>query len=216
MHRVTREEYALDSLHRIVNGVTFFKDLIKTDASQFELLMSVTELLTAEQNELVCHRGEDANNLYFLLKGQLAVLNDDVNGDMINEINAGEMFGVMAMILNDRRSASVQVNSRQALLARVSYEYFSDIDDMTLFSQSTKISFFRMLCNNLRWTLERNKIALPDHPLVGELRKIPLYIGEKDTREELHALFNQARSMALLLCEWNDLNANHEGEWLAL
>ena len=68
MRRITREEYPIDTLQRIVNGVTFFKDLIQTDPTQFELLMSVTQFVTADENEIVLHRGEDSNVLYFLLK----------------------------------------------------------------------------------------------------------------------------------------------------
>ncbi|GGY31484.1 hypothetical protein GCM10011297_00220 [Bacterioplanes sanyensis] len=65
MHRVTREEYPLDSLQRMVNGVTFFKDLIQNDSSQFELLMSVSQFVTAEPEEVILHRGDDANTLFF-------------------------------------------------------------------------------------------------------------------------------------------------------
>ena len=128
MHRITREEYPIDTLQRIVNGVTFFKELIQTDPSQFELLMSVTRFVTAEQDEIILHRGEDANVLYFLLKGQLAVMADDDSGEVINEINPGEMFGVMALVLNFKRSASIKVNGRSALLAGIDFHHFSDLE----------------------------------------------------------------------------------------
>lgn len=212
MRRITREEYPIDTLQRIVNGVTFFKELIQTDPSQFELLMSVTRFVTADQDEIILHRGEDANVLYFLLKGQLAVLADDDNGDIINEINPGEMFGVMALVLNFKRSASIKVNGRTALLAGIDYQHFSDLNDFTLFSLKTKISFFRMLTNNIRWNLERNKMQLPDHPLVARLRTLPLFSGEKGTLEELQFLHHQAHAQAELLCEWND-SLNQGGDW---
>ncbi|WP_430459900.1 cyclic nucleotide-binding domain-containing protein [Thalassolituus sp. LLYu03] len=211
MRRITREEYPIDTLHRIVNGVTFFKDLIHTDPSQFELLMSVTQFVAADQDEVILHRGDDANVLYFLLKGQLAVMADDESGDVINEINAGEMFGVMAMVLNFKRSASIKVSGRTALLAGIDYQHFSDIDDFTLFSLRTKISFFRMLTSNIRWTLERNKMQIPDHPLVAKLRTLPLYTGEKNTLDELHFLQRQAHALSELLCEWND--SLNSGSW---
>ncbi|MCT7360864.1 MAG: cyclic nucleotide-binding protein [Thalassobium sp.] len=212
MRRITREEYPIDTLQRIVNGVTFFKDLIHSDPTQFELLMSVTQFVTADQDEIILHHGDDANVLYFLLKGQLAVLADDDSGDVINEINAGEMFGVMAMVLNFKRSASIKVNGRTALLAGIDYQHFNDLDDFTLFTLRTKISFFRMLTNNIRWNLERNKMQLPDHPLVSKVRTLPLYTGEKNTLEELHALHHQAHALSELLCEWNDA-MNDGGEW---
>jgi CRP/FNR family cyclic AMP-dependent transcriptional regulator len=211
MRRITREEYPIDSLHRIVNGVTFFKDLIHTDPSQFELLMSVTQFVTADHDEIIINRGDDANILYFLLKGQLAVIANDDSGDVINEINPGEMFGVMAMVLNFKRSASIKVSGRTALLAGIDYEHFNNLEDFTLFSQATKISFFRMLTNNIRWTLERNKMQIPDHPLVAKLRTLPLYTGEKNTLEELRFLHHQSHVLAELLCEWND--SLNSGSW---
>ncbi|MAS26451.1 MAG: cyclic nucleotide-binding protein [Oceanospirillaceae bacterium] len=212
MRRITREEYPIDTLHRIVNGVTFFKDLIQTDPTQFELLMSVTQFVTADENEIVLHRGEDANVLYFLLKGQLAVMSDDNDQDIINTVNPGEMFGVMAMVMKSKRSASIKVGGRSALLAGIDYQHFNDLHDFTLFSLSTKISFFRMLSNHIRWTLEQNKMQVPDHPLVARLRKLPLYSGEKNTPQELEFLFEQAHIQADLLCEWNE-SLNRGGSW---
>jgi CRP-like cAMP-binding protein len=215
MHRVTREEYPLDSLQRMVNGVTFFKDLIQNDSSQFELLMSVSQFVTAEPEEIILHRGDDANTLYFLLRGRLAVLADDDSKEVLNEINPGEMFGVMAMLLNHRRSASIRVEGRNALLAGIDYQHFNDIDDFSTFTLATKISFFRMLSNNLRWTLERNKMELPDHPLVGRLRKLPLYTGPKNTIEELQALKNLSHELATLLNDWNSSLNSASGDWMS-
>ncbi|ASP40538.1 cyclic nucleotide-binding protein [Bacterioplanes sanyensis] len=215
MHRVTREEYPIDSLQRLVNGVTFFKDLIQTDSSQFELLMSVSQFVTADPDETIIHRGDDADTLYFLLRGQLIVLSDDDSTEVINEINPGEMFGVMAMLLNHRRSASIRVKGRNALLAGIDYRHVNDVDDFGTFTLATKISFFRMLSNNLRWTLERNKMEVPDHPLVSRLRKLPLYTGPKNTVEELHALKNLSHQLAELLSDWNASTNAASGDWMS-
>lgn len=215
MRRVTREEYPLDTLHRAVNSVTFFKDLIQHDSAQFELLMSVTQFVTADAGEVIIKKGDNANILYFLLKGQLSVLAGDENSETIGEINPGEMFGVMAMLLNFERSASIRVNGKNALLAGIDFQHFSDIEDFSLFSLKTKISFFRMLSNNLRWTLERNKMEFPDHPLVAKLRKIPLVVLGKNTEEELAALHQQTHALAGLVKEWNESMAeSDDGEWL--
>lgn len=203
MRPITREEYPLDTLQRLVNGVTFFKELIQADSSQFELLMSASQFVIADSNEIILKQGEDANILYFLIKGQLSVLAED-NTTILNEINAGEVFGVMAMVLNDKRSASVKVNGRPALLASIDYQHFRDMDDFSLFSLATKIHFFRMVNSHIRWHLEQKKMQSPNHPLVAKLRTLPIYSGLKDGREELFFLQQQAHLQALLLCEWND------------
>lgn len=203
MRPITREEYPLETLQRLVNGVTFFKELIQADSSQFELLMSKTQFLAADANEVVLQQGDDANILYFLIKGQLSVLGDD-NKTILNIINPGEVFGVMAMVLDDKRSASIKVSSPTALLAGIDYQYFQDMEDFTLFDLHTKINFFRMVTNNIRWHLEQKKMQMPNHPLMSKLRTLPVYKGEKNSLDELVFLQQQAHLQAQLLCEWND------------
>jgi len=205
MQRVTKEEYPLDSLQRILNGVTFFKELISHDESQFEVLMSVAQIVTAEPNEIFINKGDYTNSLYFLLRGQLSVfVEDDGKENTLNQINAGEVFGVMSMLLTQPRSASIKADGRPALLAGIDFKHFSDITDFNLFSLETKLTFYRMVASNLRWTLERNKIDNPTHSLVSRLYKVPLFTGQKGGMEELEALFNQAHLLAELVREWNE------------
>lgn len=203
MRRITRDDYPLDTLQRIVGGVTFFKELIQHHPEQFELLMSVASFVTADENEVILHKGDDADVLYFLLKGSLAVLSEGDNSKVLNEIHAGEMFGVMAMVLSNKRSASLKVHSRTALLAGIDFQYFNDLNDYSLFSLDTKIHFFRTVNNHIRWHLEQKKINEPNHPLINKLRTLPIYNKSKNTQEELDFLHNQAQLQAQLLCEWN-------------
>ncbi|MCY0966069.1 cyclic nucleotide-binding domain-containing protein [Parathalassolituus penaei] len=202
MRRITREECPPETLHRLLNGVTFFKELIHNDPSQFELLMSVSRFGIADQGEIILHKDEAANILYFLLRGELDVLADD-NLVSLNIINAGEMLGVMAMVLDQKRSASLRVRSRNAILAGISYEHFQDINDFNVFSLETKLSFFRMLNSNVRWNVEKNRIANPNHPLVPRLRTIPIFTGPRNTEAELEALHKQAHVLCELLSDWN-------------
>jgi CRP-like cAMP-binding protein len=205
MQRVTQEEYPLESLQRILNGVTFFKELISHDESQFEVLMSVAEIVTAEVNETIINKGDYTNSLYFLLRGQLSVFVDDAGETKtLNQINAGEVFGVMSMLLTQPRSASIKADSRQVLLAGIDFKHFRDISDFNLFSLETKLTFYRMVSNNLRWTLERNKMENSAHPLIPRLYKIPIFTGQKGGVDELEALFKQAHLLAELVREWNE------------
>lgn len=204
MRRITREEYPVETLQRLVNGVTFFKELIQAEPEQFELLMSVTNFVTADSDEIILRQGDSANILYFLIRGQLGVIADEKPDLILNEISPGEMFGVMAMVLNNKRSASIKVNSRTALLAGIDYQHFNNTSDFSLFSLNTKISFFRMLNNNIRWNIEQKKIESPTHPLLAKLRVLPIYSGSKNTQEELEFLYQQAHIQAELLQEWNE------------
>ncbi len=54
---------------------------------------------------------------------------------------------------------------------------------------------------------QKNRFANPDHPLVAELRKVPLITKPRGTQEELQALHQQAHALAQLLCDWNESGA---------
>lgn len=204
MRPVTRDEYPIENLHRTVSGVTFFKELMKSDPEQFELLMSLTRFVTADKDEVIVHKGDKANVLYFLLKGQLEVTADDTSEISLNHINPGEPFGVMAMVLNFKRSASIHVASKRVLLAGIEFEHFSLNPSISVFTLSTRIIFFRMLNSNIRWALERNKFANRQHPLVERLYALPIYNGKKNTAAELHSLMELAHLQAGLLRDWNE------------
>ncbi len=210
MRGLDREEYPPETLHRLLRGVTFFKDLLSKNPDQFELLMSVTHFTTADQNEVILHKGEPADVLYFLLKGELSVLQSDISHNALNLITAGEILGVMAMVLNTTRSASLKVKGRTALLAGIDFSHFRDLSDHSMFALDTKLNFFRMLNANIRWNLEKNRFANPEHSLVSQLRKVPLITHPKGTQEELEALHDQAHALAQLLCEWNDADSMAE------
>ncbi|MEC8443668.1 MAG: cyclic nucleotide-binding domain-containing protein [Pseudomonadota bacterium] len=203
MRPVTREDYPVDSLHRIVSGVTFFKELLKNNPEQFELLMSMTRFVTAEPGEVILHKGDGANVLYFLLRGQLEVMADDKAETALSTINPGEPFGVMAMVLNSKRSASIRVANRQVLMAGIEFEQFCDTDAGSVFSLDTRVTFYRMLNSNIRWAIERNKMESPSHELVPRLRSLPIYFGEKGTPAELDAQMELAHLQAELLRDWN-------------
>ena len=188
MRPVTRDDYPIESLHRTVSGVTFFKELMKSDPEQFELLMSLTRFVTADEGEVIVHKGDKANVLYFLLKGQLDVTADDTSETSLNQINPGEPFGVMAMVLNFKRSASIHVTSRQVLLAGIEFDHFSLNPSVSVFTLSTRIIFFRMLNSNIRWALERNKIANREQPLAERIRALPNSERPSDCADETNTL----------------------------
>ena len=55
----------------------------------------------------------------------------------------------------------------------------------------------------MRWRLEVMRTEQPQHALVGELLKLPVYTGRRDSVEELQALHRQARELASILERWN-------------
>ena len=202
MQKLTRIEYNTAALQRLVRSVTFFKDIVKVNPEQFDLLLSVSEFVQVQAGETVLQKGNQDKVLYFLLKGQMSVYCED-EGQSLNIINPGEVFGALSMVTGRGRSATVKAESDVVLLG-IDFKYFNDVDDFSLFTLETKLIAYRMMVHNIRWNLEVNKMQHPTHELNKKLLTIPLYKGEKGGRDELMALHEQSRLMADLLCEWND------------
>jgi signal-transduction protein with cAMP-binding, CBS, and nucleotidyltransferase domain len=196
-----------ESIQRFVYGITFFKEVIDAEPEQFEKLMECSRIVEADPSEFVIHKGDKDPYLYFLLKGRLVVLpNDDSDmEESLNEINPGELFGAMAMVTGQERSATIRVHqtSKANLLFAVDFNHFKDIHDFSEFSMNTKISFYRLVVHNIRWTLETNKMREPNHPLIAKMRQLTLFRGERGTMEELESLYQQANELASILSEWN-------------
>lgn len=203
MRPITQEEYPIETLQRLVGGVRFFKELMQTDSSQFEFLMSTVQFLSADQNELIIEEGRPVQSLYFIVKGELDVLLLSNRNEPISQLRAGEMFGALAMILNQPRSASVRVQSPSALIAKINYTHFLNEHMSSHFTLATKLLFFRMLANNLRWLLDQNRRSMPDHPLTERVRQLPIYTGEKGGEDELKAMQEHALLNGQILYEWN-------------
>jgi CRP/FNR family cyclic AMP-dependent transcriptional regulator len=201
MKRLSTGTYSREALQRLVRGVTFFKDIVKLDEDQFELLLSVCEFVEAPAGDIVLRKGEEAHTLFFLLKGQVTVLSEDEQS--LNHINPGEVFGTLSMVTGRSRSATVKAEADVILLG-IDFKYFQAVNDFSMFSMDTKLVAYRMVVHNIRWTLEMNKMQDPEHELASRLLKLPLYMGVKGGKEELESLYEQSRVLADLLCDWND------------
>ncbi len=202
MQKLTREEYSSEALQRRVRSVTFFKDLYQLDPAQYELVLSLSEFERVKAGDTVMERGDIDGKLFFLLKGQIAVYNEE-GQQSLNVINPGEVVGTLSMITGRERSATVKAESN-AILLGLEHKYFRDILDHNLINLNTKVLAFRMMVHNIRWTLEMNKMKEPKHPLVSRLLKVPILSGNMDFQEELEFLLKQCKILAELLCEWND------------
>jgi len=197
-----------DQLKRLLLGVSFFNDVKKLGAEQYEILISLARIYRASPGEVVIYKGDIDSSIYFLLKGQLEVYSgESVNPEeKVNYISPGESFGTFAMINNDERAATIAAdeNCHEVILLSLNSELFGDLYNHELVSLGVKLAFYRMACHSARWKLEMYRIEHSDSPLVNKLRDIKLFTGTKDTQEELEALRNQAKSLSELLNEWNN------------
>jgi CRP/FNR family transcriptional regulator, cyclic AMP receptor protein len=200
-HKIPRE-----TLDILLSGIPFFKTLRQQDPSQYEFMLKVSRILAYEPEELVLQKGDSDQWLYFLLKGKLAVyVGHGQKEELVNFITAGEVFGDIALLLKQSRTATVIADKsvRQSLVFALDFSVFGSLTASVPISLSTKIIYYRNMVHNLRWKLEVYRSQHLQHALANKHRLIKLFTGTKETQEELLSLHEQATGLALLLTEWN-------------
>ena len=203
MQYFDRKTYGQEALEKLVKNIPFFREILASDQEQFDRLLDASKIAQAGPNEEIIRQGSRDDNLYFLLKGLLDVKADN---SVINSIYTGEVFGALAMLMNSERTATIvtSADSKEVIVLSLPYSLFQCIDDFKQFSLPTKLGFYRMLVNNIRWTIEMKKATSPNSTLTSEIRKLPLYRGEKGGIDELKALKEQATALARLLSKSNE------------
>ena len=193
-------------VEQLLSGIPFFKLVKQQDAWQFELLLQASRMISYLPGEVVVKRGDSDQWLYFLLKGRLAVYVDDSQkGELVNYVTPGEVFGDLSQLVSQPRTATVlaEPTFRESIVLATDSNIFGDINSTRPISIHTKLAYYRNSVHNLRWKLEVYRSLHLQHPLANKHRQVKLYGGIKDTADELHALYEQAQALALLLLEWN-------------
>lgn len=203
MHYFDRKTYGQEALEKLVKNIPFFREIMASNRAQFDLLLDVSKFAQAGPNEELIRQGSRDDYLYFLLKGLLDV---KAGSTRINSIHAGEVFGALAMLMNSERTATIvtSANSKEVIVLALPYSLFQSTEEFKQFTLPTKLSFYRMLVDNIRWTIEMKKASSPNSTHINEIRKLPLYRGEKGGIDELKALKEQATALAQLLSKWNE------------
>ncbi len=195
-----------DYVEQLLSGIPFFKLVKQQDAWQFELLLQSSRVVTYLPGEIVLQRGDSDQWLFFLLKGRLAVYADDpLTGELINYVTPGEVFGDLAQLMGQPRTATIiaESSARESMVLATDASIFGDIASTRPITIQTKLAYYRNTVHNLRWKLEVYRSQHLQHPLANKHRQVKLYTGVKDTVEELKALYEQAQALAGLLLEWN-------------
>lgn len=195
-----------DYVEQLLSGIPFFKLVKQQDAWQFELLLQSSRMITYLPGEIVLQRGDSDQWLFFLLKGRLAVYVDDpLKGELVNYVTPGEVFGDLAQLMGQPRTATVlaEPTFRESVVLATDATIFGDISSTRPITVQTKLAYYRNTVHNLRWKLEVYRSQHLQHQLANKHRQVKLYTGVKDTLEELRALYEQAQALASLLLEWN-------------
>ena len=195
-----------DTLEHLLAGIPFFKVVKQQDLKQFEILLQASRIMSFLPGEIVLQKGDSGNWLYFLLKGKLAVYVDQaLKGDLVNYVTPGEVFGDLAQLVGQARTATVIADpgTKESMVLALDFNVFGPLNSVSPISLQTKLAYYRNTAHNLRWKLEVYRSQHLQHELANKHRQIKLYLGPKDTYEEVASLHEQSQALALLLMEWN-------------
>ncbi|SDJ93371.1 cyclic nucleotide-binding domain-containing protein [Microbulbifer yueqingensis] len=204
-------DYPREAVDRLLNVIHLFRDIRAASAWQYDVVLKRSRLVSLAPGERLLAAGDVDQWVYFLLRGELNVHIDSGDGAAGQDarplavIRPGEVFGDLSMLLAEPRSANVSAapTSRDTEVLGVDCTLFGDLADFSLLHVSTKLIFYRNMVHSLRWKLEVYRSKYPDHELANSHRRLKLYTGPKNSREELMALAEQARALAQILLDWN-------------
>lgn len=204
-------DFNQQEVESLLGRIPFFKELQLQASEQLQILLGYSCIVELDPGEKIMRRGDKGGWLYFLIKGRLAVFLDSAGDSApLNYITPGELFGDLALLCEHKRKATVaaEQGNKKALLFATDFKPFGELDDFQVVSLQTKLIFYRTMVHSIRWRLEVNRMAAPDHPFALELRKVPSFGGEKGGEEELLSLFGQAKYLASVLERWNSDGAS--------
>lgn len=199
-------QYPQASIDNLLTSIPFYKTVKQEDEWQYDILMRHSKIIEYRPGEVVLEKGQKDQWLFFLLKGQLRVLvGNGRDVQVVNHITPGEVFGDLAVLFDHERTATVtsDPNSRKILVFGTDFSIFGRLHDLSLVTLNTKLIYYRNMVHNLRWKLEVYRTSFPHKENSSSHRKIKLYMGPKNTFDELTSLDKQARDLAQLLVEWN-------------
>ncbi|WP_444892765.1 Crp/Fnr family transcriptional regulator [Microbulbifer sp. TRSA001] len=205
-------EYPRDAVDRLLNVIHLFRDIRASSEWQYDVLLKRSRLVSLQSGEQLLRAGDVDQWVYFLLRGELHVKVSSPSAEEAsgNErplavIRPGELFGDLSMLLAEPRSADVFAanNSQDTQVLGVDCTLFGDLEDLSLLQLPAKLVFYRNMVHSLRWKLEVYRSKYPGHQLANSHRKLKLYTGPKNSREELLALAEQAKALAQILLDWN-------------
>ncbi len=200
-------KYPRHTIDQLLAAIPFYKTVKQQDLWQFELLLQHSRVVNFQPGEVVLKCGEKDTWLYFLIKGQLAVyVGDDSNSQAINYITPGEVFGDLAMLVSDQRTATLVAdsNSKSIMAFGTDFTVFGELDDFRAISLQTKLAYYRNTVHSLRWKLEVYRVKYPHSELANYHHKVKLFTGKTGSYDELLSLYQQAKDLANLLIRWNE------------
>ncbi len=171
------------------------------DTRGLEALTSIATRRVYKKNRVIIRQGDDTNNMFILLQGQMRVYVEDDQGKQLTVriLKPGDSFGEVALVGEFPRTASVQTMNDCEVAAFTRGNYLAFLRDYP----EIALALAKTLANMVRDTTEElSSIALSD--VYGRLSHIlekyaEVHEGEKRipkfTHREIAGMIGSSREM---------------------
>ena len=110
-----------------------------------------------EEGEIIKRYGEYGDNLYFIVKGSVSILNK--NSEIVAQLNEGQYFGEISLIYKIKSQSIVKANTMVECFT-LSHQHFEDI--LSKFPKQKK-----QILKNAKIRIKNNKIRSSLQPILG-------------------------------------------------
>ncbi|HEY9034236.1 MAG TPA: cyclic nucleotide-binding domain-containing protein [Pseudomonadales bacterium] len=205
MLRKNLSDYNEHSLQQLGRRIAFFRHLADSDPGQLQCLLSHSVMIELEPGEVLIEKGTRGSEFYALAEGQLAIFPEKRLADTaICELWPGQLVGVLAMLNQQPRTATVAVSSLAgATVFATDFRRFGALEDFSVISLSSKLALLREVVGHIHATLRQCERDVPDAGLSNELATLTDFAGRPGSLDELEHLAEQAAGMVWLLDCWN-------------
>jgi CRP/FNR family transcriptional regulator, cyclic AMP receptor protein len=151
----------------------YFSDL---EPDAFEQLCRYAKHTTLKRGAAIFSKGDPGTSLFAVISGtvKISVSSPDGRNAILNLIEAGEIFGEMAVLDGSSRSADATANTNCELFIIDKREFIPFVRSQPALA----MKFIELLCARLRWTSDQvEQVILQDLP--GRLASALLRLVEK-------------------------------------
>ena len=181
------------------NQISLFK-LVDPDA--LEDVRDEFVELTFRKGEAVCRAGESSTTFYVVLNGALDVWSAEEPPERLARLGPGDFFGELAVILGEKRAATVVAAQRSQLLGLP-----KDAFTRLFLRNPRSLEYFsRVMCQRLSSTITRESVGTGelDIVVVGE----PGLVGKSLVAGTLAALLREITGAPVLLLRLRGADPN--------
>ena len=151
----------------------YFADL---EPDAFEQLCRYAKHATLKRGATICSKGEPGSSMFAVISGTVKISTSSPDGRsaILNLIGAGEIFGEIAVLDGQARTADATANTNCEIFIIDRREFLPFVRSQPALA----MKFIELLCTRLRWTSEQvEQIILQNLP--GRLANALLRLTEK-------------------------------------